>query len=82
MERLTCDVTAQFGCCGTYSARRKLGRGSGDVWSNEQVWAAPQRVAIGERFGIGNVKSCADVARLQRDNQSIGLYDGAARCID
>ena len=47
----------------------------------QQVGAAPQRVAFRQRLRIGDVKSRANPARIERIDQRVGIHDRPARGI-
>ena len=78
LQRFAVDVAAQFVCGYAHERGRELRARSADVRREQQIGAAPQRVAVGQRLRIGDVESGANPARIAA-RQPVRLYPRWAR---
>src|SRR5712691_8480436 len=64
-QRLPGDVAADLLAGELISARAPACHPTRDVRGDEDVWRIPQRVAVGERLGVGDVERGANAPGLQ-----------------
>jgi nicotinamide mononucleotide transporter len=82
VQRLTVHVAAQLVRGHTQGTRAKFRAGTADVRRDEQIGAAPERVAFRQRLWIGDVDGGANPSRVQGIDECVRLHDGAAGRID